>query len=126
MSYDVNFVKNNKTVELPQKHQIAGGTYAVGGTTSASLNITYNYSRFFVKAFGSHDNDNGGLNMLHKKSLSEVIPMLEKAIKRLKDEPPDEDYWKATEGNARTALQDLLELASMVQPIEPTAHVEIS
>jgi hypothetical protein len=40
------------------------------------------------------------------------IPLLLEAIDKLADDT-DRDYWKATEGNARKALSDLLALARM-------------
>lgn len=44
---------------------------------------------------------------------AESIPMLEKAIAALGDDTDDDDYWHATEGNAKRALYWLLEFAKM-------------
>ena len=43
---------------------------------------------------------------------AERIPVLKEAISKLGDDV-DEDYWKATEGNAKRALLQLLALAQM-------------
>lgn len=51
MSYDI-YLRDRvtkETVNFDTPHQMAGGTYAVGGTTEAWLNITYNYSQWYYK-----------------------------------------------------------------------------
>ena len=44
MSYDIDLLDpvTKKTIELDFPHAMRGGTYAVGGDTRASLNVTYN------------------------------------------------------------------------------------
>lgn len=80
-----------------------GGTYAIGGVTEASLNVTYNYGRLFREA-GCHPDD------LRGRVAGDVLPKLEGAVKYL-GMKRDEDYWKATPGNAGYALSVLLEWA---------------
>ena len=51
MSYDI-YLRDRvtkETVHFDTPHQMAGGTYAVGGTPEAWLNITYNYARWYYK-----------------------------------------------------------------------------
>lgn len=108
MSYDVEFQLNGETVNLAKKHSISGGTYALGGTTEASLNITYNYGRFFRQVFGE-----SGIRSLYGKTARELIPILAKGIAELNVER-NADYWAGTSGNAGAALLDLLTLAAMV------------
>ena len=93
-------------MEADEKHQIKGGTYAVGGTTDLNLNITYNYSKHFYRII------DGGIRSLYGKTGAESIPILKSAIEKLKDDV-DPDYWKPTEGNARRALHGLLSFAQM-------------
>jgi len=81
-------------------HQIAGGVIAIGGTTRMWLKVTYNYSSFF------------DFRGLEGKSGAESIPLLKAGIARLKDDV-DDDYWKATEGNAKRALNGLLAFAQL-------------
>ena len=47
MSYDISLREpvSGEQVYFDEPHQMNGGTYALGGTTEAWLNITYNYAR---------------------------------------------------------------------------------
>jgi len=109
MSYDIEIIGNDGNVlETEKEHSLKGGTYAVGGTTEAWLNITYNYSSFFRTAI----NEEKGVRFLYGKSVKECIPILEKAIHQLGTKVSD-NYWEATAGNAGKALFDLLELCKM-------------
>lgn len=127
MSYDISLVDpvTRKPIELDAPHQMRGGTYCVGGSTTAALNITYNYAKHFerVIAGGSTSElsqfdrvfgggDDRGIRLLYGKSGAESIPLLESAVSKLGDDV-DDDYWKATEGNAKRALLQLLSLARM-------------
>lgn len=109
MSYDISLVDpvSKKVLDLDTPHHMRGGTYAVGGTTEASLNVTYNYSKHFIRVLGD-----GGIRSLYGKSAVDSIPMLEKAIAQLGDDI-SEDYWEPTEGNAKRALLQLYTLAKM-------------
>lgn len=109
MSYDIGLCDpiTGEVLKLDSPHQIKGGTYALGGTTAASLNITYNYAPRFYMAFGDR-----GIRTLYYLTGGESIPLLEKAISLLGNDV-DEDYWKATEGNAKRALYGLLALAKL-------------
>jgi len=73
-----------------------GGTQVVGGTSEAVLNVTYNYSKHFY------------FPKLQGLTAIEAKPILSEASEQLKDDT-DKDYWKATEGNAKRAIQTLLD-----------------
>jgi hypothetical protein len=108
MSYDIR-LKNpitGDTLTLDEPHQMKGGTYAFGGTDRAELNVTYNYAKHFV-TIGEK-----GIRSIYGMTGAESIPVLKRAIEVLKDDV-NEDYWKATEGNAKAALLQLLALAQM-------------
>lgn len=109
MSYDISLVDpvSREELQLDTPHFMRGGTYAVGGTTNASLNITYNYADQFHKVFPEK-----GIRQIYGMSGADSIPVLEAAISKLGDDV-DEDYWKSTEGNAKRALEQLLALAKM-------------
>lgn len=109
MSYDVRLKDSvtDDTIVFDSPHQIKGGTYALGGTTEAWLNITWNYSKHFYRVFGEK-----GIRELYGKTGAESLSILEKAIAQLKDDVSD-DYWKDTEGNAKKALLGLLAFAKM-------------
>lgn len=108
MSYDIdlNDPITGNPIELDFVHELRGGTYAIGGTNEASLNITYNYAPHF-KLIGEK-----GIRSIYDKSGAESIPMLDKAISQLGDDI-DSDYWKPTEGNAKSALLKLKALAQL-------------
>ena len=110
MSYDIslNDPVTKEVIQFDSPHQIVGGTYALGGTKEAWLNITYNYSIFYYKVINKKD----GIRYLYGKTGAEAIPILEKAIKKLKDDV-NPDYWEATQGNAKQALYGLLAFAKM-------------
>lgn len=109
MSYNINLREpvTEDTIVFDKKHQIIGGTYAIGGTSEAWLNITYNYSDYFYKILGEK-----GIRTIYGMTGAESIPILKDAISKLKDDV-DPDYWKATEGNAKKALCGLLAFAQM-------------
>lgn len=101
MSYDV-YLTDAEGKALPVARHSEGGTYALGGTTIADLNITYNYGKHIRTAM--HED---GLKWLHEKKASDTIELLEKAVKTLGTER-DSDYWASTKGNAGYALNILL------------------
>ncbi len=106
MSYDIYLREPNsetKPIIFNENHHLKGGTYIIGGTDQAWLNITYNYGKFYRK----HIDSEKGIRVLYGKTGAEAIPILEKAIKALGTKR-DNDYWKPTPGNAGAALQDLL------------------
>lgn len=109
MSYDIDLKDpvTGETLQLDAPHQMKGGTYCVGGTTEASLNVTYNYSRHFYRVFGE-----GGIRSIYGKTGAESIPLLAGAIAQLGDDV-DADYWAPTEGNAKRALVQLAALAAL-------------
>jgi len=109
MSYDIELI-NPETKEvmiLDEKHDIQGGTYQVGGTDRAELNITYNYSSYFNKVLGEK-----GIRTIYGMVAEDSIPLLTHAIEQL-DDKISEDYWESTEGNARCALEKLILLAKL-------------
>lgn len=111
MSYDItlNDPVTKKVIELNEPHFRRGGTYAVGGTKELWLNITYNYSAIFCRpdVFGK-----GGIRSIYGMTGAESIPILKKANEVLADDI-DPDYWKATEGNVKKSLCQLLSMAQM-------------
>ena len=97
-----------EALELDSPHHMKGGTYAVGGTTEACLNVTYNYAPLFKKVL----DPTLGIRLLYGMGGAASIPVLEEAISKLGDDV-DPDYWEPTEGNAKRALTQLLALARM-------------
>lgn len=109
MSYDISLRHpvTKEVLEMDMPHQIKGGTYAVGGTKEAWINVTYNYAPHLYRAMGEK-----GISTIYGMTGAESIPILKAAMKKLGDDV-DEDYWKSTEGNAKAALAGLLALAQM-------------
>lgn len=131
MSYDI-YLRNRvtkETVHFDTPHQMAGGTYAVGGTTEAWLNVTYNYAQWYYKdgVFPDNGEDNSGIRSIYGLSGAESIPVLEHAIKTLESMTEDltekeiqeykdggaGGYWTPTRANAIRPLYQLLAMAKM-------------
>lgn len=128
MSYDISLCDpvTGDTLQLDEPHHMRGGTFCIGGTTDAHLNVTYNYAQHYYRLFPkrpARDNENdrynvdlngevGGIRSLYGLTGAESIPVLEQVIAQLGDDT-DPNYWAATEGNAKRALTQLLALAQM-------------
>ena len=109
MSYDIHLFdpETQKVIQFDAPHELTGGTYAIGGTTEAWLNITYNYAPHFRRVLGEE-----GIRSIYRKTGKAAIPILRKAISELGDDTSP-NYWKSTEGNAKAALKNLLELCKL-------------
>lgn len=108
MSYDIELRDpvSNKVLELNAPHDMRGGTYAVGGTPHAELNITYNYGPIMRRVLPE------GVRGLYGKTGAETIPLLKAAIAQLGDDT-DPYCWTPTEGNVKKALCHVLALAQL-------------
>lgn len=138
MSYDISLRDpvTKETVHFDSSHQMAGGTFAVGGTTEAWLNITYNYSHWYYKdgvfpdrGEKGKDFHDGltGIRSIYGLSGADSIPILKHAIQALEsmdkniteEEIKDFEvrgvtgYWVPTRENAIKPLYQLLEMAKM-------------
>lgn len=111
MSYTIIMIQpdTQEIILLDAPHQMKGGTFVVGGTSEAWLDVTYNYSKFYKKAF---DNEKG-IKIIEGLSGAESIPILKTAIANLGDVKPTKDYWEGNEGNAKIPLRQLLAFAQM-------------
>lgn len=127
MSYDIDLLDpiTRETLMLPEPHHMRGGTYAVGGSREASLNVTYNYVEHFHRVFDPVSpppqdapqwmRERGiveGIRTIYGMTGAQSIPVLERAISMLGDDV-DENYWRPTEGNAKRALTQIQALARM-------------
>ena len=84
MSHDIRIKRKDGTVvELKERHVITGGTYALGGTTEAWLNITYNYWRIFHRLFGED-----GITTIYGMNVKDARTILVGAVARLGDAEP--------------------------------------
>lgn len=112
MSYDCELLDpvTKETLHAEKPHLMRGGTYKMGGDTRMYLNVTFNYSPYFVDiAFNEEET---GLYCLGGRSGAESIPVLKRVADNLKDDVTD-NYWDSTEGNAKQALFGLIALAQM-------------
>jgi len=105
MGYDISLIDENENPVKVALHE-SGGTYPIGGTTSASINITYNYAVFFREALDETE----GIRWLYGRSGEESVPRLHAAVRELGTNISD-DYWEATPGNAGHVLEILLRWA---------------
>lgn len=131
MSYDISLKDpvTKETIYFDTPHQMRGGSYALGGTTEAWLNITYNYARWYYKdgVFPEKDGENEGIRTIYGMSGAESICVLQNAINALENMTEDltaeeiQDYadnhaggyWTPTRGNAIKPLYQLLAMAKM-------------
>ena len=121
MSYDLGltYPKSGEFIELDEPHHLKGGRPCLGGCPTAEYNITSNYTEHFCRVFfdrvSNHpmakDGVLSGIRTIYGLTGRESIPILLAAIDQLGDDR-DPDYWKATDGNVKRALQDCLILAS--------------
>ena len=111
MSWDISLTDTvtGEVLHSDSPHMMRGGTFMLGGTTELWLNITYNYGKIYCRdsVFGKDD-----IETIFGKTGLESIPLLEKAINALGDDV-SKNYWKATEGNAKRPLVQLLTMAKM-------------
>ena len=98
MSYELYITRDNKNNEWEiaqvEPHQ-EGGTIALGGTSDANLNITYNYYEVF------------DMKILNGKTCKDCIEWLEQIVNILGTEQ-HEDYWNVTNGNVGYCLSVIL------------------
>jgi hypothetical protein len=81
MSYDIHLAYPDERECLVGNHA-DGGTFVIGGTDEAWLNVTYNYSRYFYRNI----DDALGIRWLYGKTGQEAVPQLRVAIERLEGE----------------------------------------
>lgn len=131
MSYDIELLDpvTKEVIEFETPHQINGGTYVIGGTREAWLNITYNYSRWYhtLGTFPEYEDGLDGIRAIYGMSGAESIPVLKNAIKVLEESKENltteeikdyesqgvSGYWIPTKENAIKPLHQLLAFAQM-------------
>ena len=122
MSYDINLRDpvTKETINFADSHQMRGGTYVVGGTTEAWLNITYNYSeyyyeatendpRFFGKLPDDYDNEperNLGIRGIYGKTGAETLKMISDMIHRIESKYKKDGEWITTERRETVRLDE--------------------
>jgi hypothetical protein len=113
MSFDICLrTETGETVCV--EHHSEGGTYQVGGTTEAKLNVTYNYSEVTkLVDFSFRD--------IHHKLAGDTIDQLREVVARLGTRRKYRDYWAPTPGNAGHAVAILLKWAEQ----HPDARWEV-
>lgn len=127
MSYDIRLCDpvTGEVLELDSLHDMRGGTYVLGGTKEAWLNVTYNYSKWYYAegVFRRPESAYTGIRSIYDLSGAESIPILERAIETLKScdcpfsdeelKEYEDGYWKPTRENAIRPLYQLLAFAKM-------------
>lgn len=115
MSYNIRLVgrtlSGERVCRVPSHEE--GGTYAMGGTADADLNVTYNYSQVY-KLLDFHPSEFDG------KRAGDCIPRLEEVVGKLGNHR-HEDYWAPTPGNAGHAMDVILEWCKL----NPDAIVKV-
>ena len=110
MSYDIRLCDpvTKETIEFKNRHYLTGGTYQVGGTYEAWLNVTYNYAPHFYRLI----DEEKGIRAIYGMTGAQSIKILNEAVLKLGDDECS-NYWEPTEGNAKAALLKLIALAEM-------------
>jgi hypothetical protein len=93
-------------IDLEAPMHMRQGLCPFGGSMRAELSVTSNYARYF-ESMGTE-----GIREINGKTGAESFTLLMPAIERLGFDKTD-NYWQATEGNARIALMHLCYLAMM-------------
>ena len=131
MSYDIELVDSENEIATVPSH-MEGANIVVGGSISAYINVTLNYSWYYYQYL-----DSDGIRYLDQRPAKEVIPKLIDAIIEIQKEgvadkyneamkseghdtidqwdPNDGEYWKPSPENAVKALKVILEW-SMLHP----------
>lgn len=131
MSYDIYLTDpvTHVPLELEEAHYMRGGTYVMGGTTEAWINITYNYADWYYRpgVFARTKKASKGIRTIYSMTGAESITVLKKAIQKLEsmtidisdkkrrecEEHGATGYWMPTRANAIRPLYQLLALAQM-------------
>lgn len=114
MSYDISLVDpvSRETLVIESPHFMQGGIYQLGGTTELSLNITYNYSKYYYEVYPEK-----GIREIYNKTGFESISIIENLIygieSRYDVSDVSDDYFECTAGNAVRPLYQLLAMARM-------------
>ena len=93
------YLEDKEGQPLTVKPFTDGGTYVLGGSNLAELNVTYNYGGHYRRVLTCED----GFKGLSGLSAEDALPILAEGIAGLGDNVSG-DYWEPTEGNAKTAL----------------------
>ena len=107
MGYDIQLVDEDGTPVQVKRHT-HGGTFVLGGTTSADISITYNYAEYFYDMIDADE----GIRWLYGRTGNECIPMLHAAVREL-GTVQSNDYWDKYPGNAGHVLAILLSWAKL-------------
>jgi len=129
LSYDISLVDpvSKETLLLDAPHQIKGGTYAIGGTSEAALNITYNYARWYRMDGVFPKRELDGIRSIYGMTGAKSIAVLKQAIAALENSNQEltveeqaeyerqgaTGYWIPTKANVIRPLYGLLAFAQM-------------
>ncbi len=105
MSYTCRIINTDGSVTLVD-YLPRGSVINLNPTypAEAEFHITYNYGIIFKKVI------RGGIGSFDGVYVKNTIKILQEAISNLKDDV-SADYWEATEGNVKMALEGMLALA---------------
>ena len=109
MSYDVELCDpvTREVLRVDPPHHLKGGP-----DSELSLNVTYNYTPHLSRVLTETMHGLRSLGDIYGMTGADTIPIFREAIALLADDA-DADYFKATEGNAKRALCQLLAMAQM-------------
>ncbi len=94
MGWDVDLVLPGGSLAQVDS-QSEGSIVAVGGSTDATMCVTYNYSPIYYEKLGYSVAD-----YLKDKKASDTLDFLSRAVAKFGTITPTRNYWDATEGNA--------------------------
>jgi len=105
MGWDVDLEVDGKIAQVTAHRE--GSNIAIGGSTDASMLVTYNYSKIYAEKLKLSVPD-----FLKDKTANDTIPFLRESIAILGTDKRTDNYWEASPGNARHILVVLLDWAT--------------
>lgn len=96
-------IKSIAAICKKNKQVVLFNRYSDSGTISQYIGDGKHYRRVFGE---------NGIRTIYGMTGAESIPIIKAAMEKLSDDI-SEDYWEATEGNAKKALAGLLAFAQM-------------
>ncbi len=117
MSYNVKLTdpKTGYVIVIDSKHSMPSMLQQLDGSDELSIRVTYNYGSILSRVINHVETPSdykAGLRSLYGLTGGEAIPILKNAIAQLGSDVSN-NYFKATEGNVKEVLLQVLAMSEM-------------